>query len=298
MYFLEPALAANSRLAVGLPVLAGEKEETLFREARTAGLSGRFEIQAAGRWRVGRASVRVVKGLEQTTRKLYEELFGAVGGLQLCRIWHYVPRINETGVEGMENYRAFCHGRSLAFETKLGAGFERHLPSASAVGTEDDRLTIVFAACADEPKHFENPEQISAYKYPKKHGPRPPSFSRASMIPLADGSADVFISGTAAIEGHESVAPGDTAGQIVRTVRNLRVISQACGMDDDLGVTRGGERHFKIYLRHAADLDTVKQALEPTLLVATDKVSYLRSDICRTELNLEIEATLLGVRTR
>jgi hypothetical protein len=281
---------------VGLPVLAGEKEETLFCGARSAGAIDLFELQEAGRWRVGRASVAVKDGLEQATRDLYAKLFAAADGLELCRVWHYVPRINELGLEGLENYRAFCHGRSLAFETKYGVGFERRLPSASAVGTEDDRLTIVFAACGIEPQHFENPEQVSAYKYPKKHGPRPPSFSRASIVPMANGLADVFISGTAAIEGHESVAPGDTAGQILRTVRNLRVISRACGMDDDLGAKRGGQRHFKVYIRHATDLAKVKHELEQTLLVASDKVSYLRSDICRAELNLEIEATLVGVR--
>jgi enamine deaminase RidA (YjgF/YER057c/UK114 family) len=222
-------------------------------------------------------------------------LFAAAGGLNLCRIWHYVPYINRLGLRGLENYQAFCHGRSVAFEEKYGAGFKRRLPSASAVGTEDEQLTIVFAACATEPKHCENPKQVPAYNYPKKHGPRSPSFSRATIVP-AGPLSDVFISGTAAIEGHETVAAGDTAGQIVQTLHNLRVISQTCGLGDDLGATRGGERHFKVYLRNDADLTPVKAALGRSLFTATDRVSYLRSDICRAELNLEIEATVLGAR--
>jgi len=296
MYILEPALSIKPRRTVGLPVLAGEKEETLFCEAQPAGMAGSFELQQAGRWRVGRISVSATKGLEQATREVYAGLFPATEKLHLCRVWHYVPRINESGPEGMENYRAFCHGRSLAFEKYFGAGFEHRLPSASAVGTEDDRLTVVFAACEAEPRHFENPEQVAAYKYPKKHGPRPPSFSRASLVPVAGGLADVFISGTAAIVGHETVAPDNTAGQIERTVRNLRLISKACGMDNDLGAKRGGERHFKIYVRRANELAQIKTALEQTLLLPADRVSYLRSDICRAELTLEIEATLIGVR--
>jgi enamine deaminase RidA (YjgF/YER057c/UK114 family) len=108
--------------------------------------------------------------------------------------------------------------------------------------------------------------------------------------------ADVFISGTAAIEGHETVAPDDTAGQIERTVRNLRLISKTCGLDGDLGAKRGGERHFKVYIRRANELAQIKAALEQTLLMPADRVSYLRSDICRAELTLEIEATLMGVR--
>lgn len=295
-YFLEPDSTNKTRRPVGLPVLAGEDQESLFRVSQPLGLNGDFELREAGRWVVGRATVTTEAGLDDSTRRLYENLFAASEGLNLCRIWHYVPRINETGLEGMENYRAFCHGRSLAFENKYGHGFKRRLPSASAVGTDDGALTIVFAACKAEPKHLENPRQVPAYDYPKKHGPRPPSFSRATLVPLAGGLADVFISGTAAIEGHETVAPGDTVGQIVRTIHNLRIISGTCGIDDNLGANRGGERHFKVYIRHAADLAAVKAALESDLFVPGDKVAYLRSDICRAELNVEIEVTVLGVR--
>ena len=295
MYFIEPSSTSKTRRSVGLPVLAGEQEETLFKNARTISGSGLYEIQEAGRWRVGRATLPVADGVEQTTSRLYEMLFAAVGGLNLCRIWHFVPRINEPGIGGLENYRAFCHGRSLAFEAHYGAHYRRRLPSASAVGTEDEQLTIVFAACATEPTHVENPRQVPAYDYPKKHGPRAPSFSRATIVP-AGSQADVFISGTAAIEGHETVAPGDTALQIARTVHNLRTISQVCGLGDDLGMTAGGERHFKVYLRRHADLAEVRQALDSDFFSPKDKVSYLRSDICRAELNLEIEATILGAR--
>jgi len=295
MYFIEPSTTANTRRSVGLPVLAGEAEETLFRNARALGESGAFELQETGRWRVGRATVSAEGGLELATRRLYEMLFVATGALNLCRIWHYVPHINEPGLGGLENYRAFCHGRSLAFEHHFGADFKGRLPSASAVGTEDEQLTIVFAASATEPRHYENPRQVPAYDYPKKHGPRPPSFSRATVVPTESG-VDAFISGTAAIEGHETVAVGSTAGQIVQTVNNLRAISNVCGLGDDLGASRGGERHFKIYLRHHTDLAAVTAALEHSFLTSKDRVSYLRSDICRAELNLEIEATVLGAK--
>ena len=295
MYFIEPPTTAKTRHSVGLPVLAGEEAETLFRTGRPLGESGAFAIQEAGRWRVGRAMVPVEAGVDEATRRLYAMLFAAAEGLNLCRIWHFVPHINEPGLGGLENYRAFCHGRSLAFEESYGAGFKRRLPSASAVGTEDNQLTIVFAACSAEPKHFENPRQVPAYDYPKKHGPRSPSFSRATIVPDGD-KADVFISGTAAIAGHETVSPGDTAAQLVQTVRNLQAISRTCGLGEELGATLGGERHFKVYVRNKGDLAVVKAALDSSFFSTTDRVSYLRSDICRAELNLEIEATVLGVR--
>ena len=51
-----------------------------------------------------------------------------------------------------------------------------------------------------------------------------------------------------------------------------------------------------VYIRRASELDQVREALDIALLQWKDKVSYLRSDICRAELALEIEATVLGVR--
>ena len=39
----------------------------------------------------------------------------------------------------------------------------------------------------------------------------------------------------------------------------------------------------------------VRALLEREWLEPADRVSYLRSDICRSDLNLEIEATLLGL---
>jgi chorismate lyase/3-hydroxybenzoate synthase len=50
-----------------------------------------------------------------------------------------------------------------------------------------------------------------------------------------------------------------------------------------------------VYLRHAEDLPAVATVLDREMLQPTDRVSYLRSDICRRELNVEIEASLIGV---
>jgi enamine deaminase RidA (YjgF/YER057c/UK114 family) len=140
----------------------------------------------------------------------------------------------------------------------------------------------------------ENPRQVPAYDYPSEHGPRPPCFARATMVSGANGRGDVFISGTSSIRGHASIAPGETAAQVACTLENLREISVACGCGPDLARGRVVERHFKVYLRHAADWAAVKAALEGTLLAPADTVSYLRADVCRRELNVEIEATLMG----
>jgi len=278
----------------GVPVLAGEAVENLFAAARPAGRTGAFTLFQSGDWMLGAATLALAGGLEQASRQLYADVFEATAGRHLARIWNYVPAINAPGPDGLENYRVFCRGRSLAFEQRFGSAFNAHLPSASAVGSQSDSLTIAFAACSAPPRHVENPLQVAAYKYPAKYGPRPPSFARATVVTGMD-RATVFISGTAAILGHATLASDSLQDQLECTLKNLREISLACRLGPGLDQDGASARHFKVYLRHASDHPSVAATLERRLLKSTDRVSYLLADLCRAPLLVEIEASLFGV---
>jgi len=281
---------AVSFVPVDLPVLAGTGIERLFGEAAPTDRSGRFDVFESPEWRIGAASLSTAGGLETATRQLYEELFALAGSRTLARIWNYVPAINAAGAGGLENYRAFCRGRSEVFESAFGSGFKHRVPAASAVGSEGDTLVVVFAATHQAVRHVENPRQLPAYDYPSDYGPRPPSFARASVVLGAAGQT-VFISGTSAVHGHATVAPGRTATQLDCTLINLHAISQACGLGSELAAGRAS-RQFKVYLRHASDLTAVDAQLRARLIGPHDAVTYLRSDICRSDLNIEIEALI------
>jgi enamine deaminase RidA (YjgF/YER057c/UK114 family) len=293
---LRIALGAGEagRFDAGAPVLAGEAEENQFGAALPAGEVGSLSLFQTDDWLLGAATVPAAGDLERVSHRVYEDIFQAAGGRHLARIWNYVPAINEVDPAGLENYRAFCRGRSLAFEQRFGRGFNAWMPAASAVGRRAGALTVMFAACSSAPRHVENPLQTSAYDYPAEYGPRAPSFARATVVPAPKG-ATVFISGTAAIRGHETIAAHDVGRQLECTLENLRAISAACGLGRDLDRNGGSTRHFKIYVRHAADYPAVAARLAELLLVSTDRVSYVRADICRSELLVEIEASLFGV---
>ena len=62
-----------------------------------------------------------------------------------------------------------------------------------------------------------------------------------------------------------------------------------------LATGEGSTRHFKVYVRYAADLPLVTALLEEKLFRPTDRVSYLQADICRSDLRVEIEASFFGV---
>lgn len=281
----------------GLPVLAGESEEDLFGVGRPVGQVGAFSLSQSGDWLLGAATVPLPSGLEEASHRLYGDIFAATRDWHLARIWNYVPAINESGPAGLENYRVFCRGRSLAFEQLYGSGFNARLPSASAVGSKAGELTIAFAACPVRPRHVENPLQVPAYDYPGEYGPRAPSFARATVVPGPE-QATVFISGTAAIRGHATVAPHSVREQVECTLENLRELSRACGLGSDLDQGGDSTRHFKVYLRHATDLPLVATLLEEKLLAGTDRVSYVLADLCRASLLVEIEASLLGATVR
>jgi len=279
-------------LRLPVPLLAGEATEIIFDEVHLSGEKDGFRLFCRGGLLLGCALEPALPDLSVQVQRLYQRLIALSRGRHLYRIWNYVPRINAR-VAGLENYHAFCRGRSLAFEESLGPAFKRALPAASAVGGDDHHLAVIFAAGSTAPRQIENPEQMPAYEYPREHGPRPPSFARATVVEEA-GRRYAFISGTSAVKGHSTVAPGALREQLVCTLDNLRLISQAIGLGDAFSAGKSLARHFKIYLRRAGDLAAVRTALEAVLLRPGDRVTYLRADICRAELNLEIEAALVG----
>ncbi len=282
----------RARLRLPLARLGGLAAECLFTGARPLGEREGFRVFAAGDLLVGWSVQPVGSDPAASGREIYGRLLAAARGWQLCRIWNYVPQINGLR-NGLENYRAFNAGRAGAFQAALGADYPGALPSASAVGCRGDALAAVFVAARGQPRHCENPEQIPAYRYPSEHGPCPPSFARATIATWG-GKPLVFVSGTAAIKGHATVAPGSFEAQAACTLDNLRLISRAAGLGDDLAAAGGYERHFKIYLRRASDLAAAQARLAGALLGPRDRVIWLETDLCRAELDLEIEATLVG----
>lgn len=291
--FGETLLASGEAvLRIAAPWLGGTAHEEIFAGATPIKSEHGLSLYRWGGLLLGHAHDPFVeRELAARTESVYGRLLEACEGRHLFRIWNYVPRINAV-TEGLENYRAFCLGRSLAFERKFGPGFSSILPAASAVGSQGAHLDVIFVAGEQAPRHFENPAQVPAYLYPIEHGPRAPSFARATVG--QDGERTLtFISGTAAIRGHETVAPGTLGEQLDCTLDNLQLISTAAGLGERLGSGTGTQRFFKVYLRHPADYPSVRARLSQSLLQPQDNVIYLQADICREALNLELEATLV-----
>lgn len=212
----------------------------------------------------------------------------AHGYPHLLRVWNYLDGITH-GDGDAERYRLFCVGRARG----LGEFDPHALPAATATGHTSaagaQRLQVYWLAARTPGTPLENPRQLSAYRYPRRYGPQPPSFARA-MLP-SGAAMPLLISGTAAIVGHESQHAGDVGAQIEEILANLdSLIATARVHRPELPTRMGAGTQLKVYVRDRNELDTVTTRLRERLDPAV-RFIVLHSAICRRELSVEIDGT-------
>jgi enamine deaminase RidA (YjgF/YER057c/UK114 family) len=276
-------------LGAGAPVL----DRWLGHGALTSGTNRHgVRWQHDADWLFGCVDVAETAGLEAAAGHAYAGVFDALrlsGFTHLLSVWNYLPRINEEG-PAMERYKRFNAGRQQAFLDAGERAFEG-APAACAIGTAGGPLRVHFLAGQRAVRHVENPRQVSAYHYPQRYGPRAPTFSRAALAEAGDGRLGLFISGTASIVGHESVHLGDVRAQVRETVVNLQaVLDNARAQSSARWSLR--DLHAVVYVRHARDHAAVVDELArvtPELGRDAGELVFLHADICRRELDVEIE---------
>lgn len=289
-----PTRGDDPRLVqVPLPVLAGPAEEswlspTPVRRGWSEGL-GYAENDAVlfGQLQLAETELQQT-GLAQTTFQAYgriEHLLRARGYPHWLRAWNYLSEIT-CGEGDAERYRQFSLGRHNALA--LTPGFEQQLPAATAIGTPEGGLVIYFLAARAPARQVENPRQISAYAYPRQYGPKSPSFSRATLVHWEDG-AELLVSGTASVVGHETRHFGDVAAQMKETLSNLDSLLIEAERQPGVGPGRLQAEALRLYVRdpgHASVAAALCQQRYPDT-----PLSVLQGDICRSELLLEVEGS-------
>lgn len=240
------------------------------------------------------ASVRTAgkTPLQQATEEAYKAIFSLSDKLRfphILRFWNYMADITGDS-HGLERYRQFNMGRQDGFLSsgrKVTGGV---VPAASAVGFESGPLTVYFlAGRGAAPVAIENPRQVSAYAYPREYGPRSPTFSRASMARLC-GNDVLFLSGTASIVGHRTLHAGDVIAQVRETLANITaMVEEANRVAPEAGFTLG-DLCYKVYVRHQKDVGAIHDELRRALGESA-RLMFLKADICRPDLLMEIEAT-------
>jgi enamine deaminase RidA (YjgF/YER057c/UK114 family) len=257
----------------------------------------RLQLRRAGPWLFG--SLRIAEdaktpgaaALVRATQLAYGDVFASIrsaGYPHLVRVWNYLPAIN-AHIDGDERYRHFNAARKAAF-LHSGEATAGRVPAACALGSDaGSPLSIYFLAARRQPIAIENPRQTSAYHYPPRYGDQPPIFARASLLPDAQGS-NLFVSGTASIVGHETRHTGDPAAQTRESFANIAAVL------DETNRMLGAPHYamesltFKVYVRKPADLACIA-AEAARILPRRVPIVYLRADVCREDLLVEIEAS-------
>jgi chorismate lyase / 3-hydroxybenzoate synthase len=249
-----------------------------------------------GHWLHGLAEIDEAThagGLQGATEQLYGDVFAVLAGSNtphLLRLWNHFADMNRE-TAGVERYRQFNAGRQQAFADAGRSAFDG-APAACALGTAGGPLRVWFLAGSAPPIAIENPRQVSAYRYPTRYGARSPTFSRAAIGHAGDGSAWLFISGTASIVGHETLHRGDVRRQTAESLANIDAVLAQASAHAGASLPKTA-LVCTVYLRDPTDLDIVRAVVDAHFGAgspAARHAVYLQADICRADLLVEIEA--------
>jgi len=203
------------------------------------------------------------------------------------KIWNYIPGINLGGGDE-ELYRQFCLGRADA--VLIDPGDRPPLPAATGIGTPagEPALQVYFLAGALPGLDVENPRQVSAWRYPRKYGPRSPLFSRATIMRM-NGSSQYLISGTASIVGHQTHHENQVANQLSESLRNVySLLDEGGRLMGNAHANLDSEGILKVYIRDPSDYELIRKTLDAEAPPEIPRI-YLQGDICRENLLTEID---------
>jgi FkbO/Hyg5 family chorismatase len=287
-------------LHVALPSSHGTSVTEVWLSSHRTSVStvGRFKVATDGHHLFGGTSSEDTLAPDVIAEAIYDEFFETIRELDYehpIRIWNYIPRINAPTEAGLERYKAFNIGRASSFqnncrETRDSAVF----PAGTGIGSFGGGITQYFLSTARKQHvHIENPQQIPAYRYPAEYGPRSPSFARATYLDGGDRFG-LYVAGTASILGSESTNSGQIAAQLETTFRNIEVLVsgvnlQRHGVPGHLDLS--DMEAIKAYVRHPRDFEIVRQACQLRFSPGSE-ITVLHADICRAELDVEIEGII------
>jgi enamine deaminase RidA (YjgF/YER057c/UK114 family) len=229
----------------------------------------------------------VNKSIEQQSG----EVFGKIDELlkregfpvnSIIRQWNYIEKITCFQEEN-QNYQSFNNARGNFYaKTTWANGY----PAATGIGANlggmlIDLDAVVFKSPQAYATPIDNKLQVAAHAYSEKvlekaqKQQTAPKFERAKSITFGDRRL-VYISGTAAIRGEESLKGVGLERQLHITMEN---IAQLTG--DAKPVM------LRVYLKDKADYQLSERLMNEYNL--SIPISYMCADICRDELLIEIE---------
>ena len=232
------------------------------------------------------------------TKDLYrqaQETFEHIGHLlakeqmpvnAIVRQWNYVEKITANDHAG-QHYQMFNNARS---EFYARCTWNNGYPAATGIGTawggiKIDLDAVTFTDRQSMSLPIDNQLQIAAHKYSddvlvKANSHKStPKFERARSLNIS-GEKLIYISGTAAIRGENSLSHLDPPHQLDIVLENIACL-----------INQTPLKMLRVYLKHKESYEEVRSRM--TAITGKIPVAFLLADVCREELLIEIEGIAL-----
>jgi len=231
-------------------------------------------------WSIAKQSIAVFEKIEALLQKEKFPIHSII------RQWNYIERITDFEGEN-QHYQSFNNARSDFYaKDNWPAGY----PAATGIGTNLGGILVdmdaaVFTSADAFTTPIDNKLQVAAHAYSEQvlaasqHKKATPKFERAKSI-TAGKDRLVYISGTAAIRGEESLTGVGLEKQLHITMENIAQLT--------------GNAHIcmlRVYLKEKEDYQQSKELMDGYSLSVP--ISYMWADVCRDELLIEIEGIAL-----
>ena len=206
----------------------------------------------------------------------------------IYRQWNYIQGITMLN-DGSQNYQEFNDARSIFYnKSQWSNGY----PAATGIGADAGGVVVEINAIKSHDKSLpiDNPLQIAAHNYSQNDldgkviealkEKSTPKFERARLL-----GNTIFISGTAAIKGEQSIGSQNAVEQTAETMGIMdRLVSK-----ENIPTPNNGSHYdlLRVYVKRKKDIDAVKEYMDTHYPAALKH--YLVADVCRPELLVEIE---------
>lgn len=218
----------------------------------------------------------------------------------IVRQWNYIEDIvGEKVLDGktMQNYQQLNDVRELFYRKY---NFINGYPSATGIGMNTGGAIFEFIASSqrDGIISITNLEQVEAYKYSQRilvgeaisqlNVKATPKFERAKLV-TANEAKELYISGTAAIKGEETLAIGDVVKQLDIIVDNINKLIDEENLKKQGIIIKGAMEYssLRIYIKDRAYAEEIETAISKYYPCV--KALIVVADVCRRDLLIEIE---------
>lgn len=221
-----------------------------------------------------------------------------MGFRHLVRQWNYIDDIVGTSLRKGKEYQHYQEFNEVRADWYSKDNLSNNFPAATGIGTFGGGVIVEGIAArldsANKLFSLANPRQEDAHSYTKTkligdQASSAPLFERGKML-LGKDSGYIWVSGTAAIRGQDSVS-GSLSDQTLVTCENIdELISPKnlirAGLEKEDYVIE--PVYVRAYLKPGYDGAFVESYLNE--IYSSAVVHVLTADICRPELLVEIEA--------